>query len=157
MVTFWQTIGVYTEDLWTYSTGYSIVGHGVNHEQSYGTIRHVRPYLRPNGLFSKEVGSGTNQGHHITFNNKDVVMNDFTIEDPSFDAGANGALGAQQWLRSGSFYNSSGTPIEHPYPVVIRNGVTFEARKRYSYWLNKTGTTTSGTFTLTVPGGQRVH
>lgn len=55
MLTFWETTNLVTEDYYTYSwssgTG-AISGSGINHEQSGGRIRHIRPRLFLNGAKS---------------------------------------------------------------------------------------------------------
>ena len=66
MLTFFDTTNVYTEDYHSFSTGSGSgtkSGHGINHEQSQGLIRHIRPKLYVNGIYSRVAGS-TSFGQH---------------------------------------------------------------------------------------------
>jgi hypothetical protein len=89
MLTFWETYGVYTEDYWCYGTGSgtgSLSATGINHEQSWGHIMHVRPHLILNGAGSSNTDSTPMSNRHFTCHNtfKDAGV-DFTIVDPVWD------------------------------------------------------------------------
>jgi hypothetical protein len=90
MLTFWQTTNVYTEDYRCFSTASgsgSLSGHGINHEQSRGTITHVRPNLQLNGRYSQSSTATANSGVHMTLCNVDTDVPDFSVVEPVYDHG----------------------------------------------------------------------
>jgi hypothetical protein len=126
MLTFYKTNNIYTEDFSAFSTssgpgGQS--GHGINHEQSAGTIRHVRPRLFVNGVYSKVAGSTGSTGLHMALANTETDVTSFTVVEPTFDLGPS---------RTGMFciqisdgYTVAGVRNKvRTSPRIIRNGVT---------------------------------
>lgn len=90
MLTFWETTNVYTEDYKCFNTASGsgqLSGHGINHEQSRGTITHVRPNLRLNGRYSQSPTANANSGIHMTLCNVDTDVPAFTVIEPVYDHG----------------------------------------------------------------------
>lgn len=88
MLTFWQTLNVYTEDYYSYSNGSgsgSLSGAGINHEESNGVIRHIRPKLYLTGYKSTEPGHTQNNSSHMTMQNTTADMTDVQVIEPEFD------------------------------------------------------------------------
>lgn len=88
MLTFWETVNIRTVDYWCDRVGFSGVSGvkgssaGINHEQSEGTIVHIRPHLYMKGGRT----SGTFNGAHMTMHSvhADVGAN-MRIEEPDFE------------------------------------------------------------------------
>jgi Ca-dependent carbohydrate-binding module xylan-binding len=92
MLTFWQTTNLITEDYYTYSwssgTG-ALSGSGINHEQSGGRIRHIRPRLFLNGAKSSGPVRGA-YGHPASDTTPKTASNGstFGLASGLSDAGA---------------------------------------------------------------------
>jgi hypothetical protein len=96
MVTFWNTENIYTEDLhtWTQGTGGgSKTSSGINHENTTGVIRHIRPKLIVAGRYSDQKLT-EDSGLHLSFANSYADLTDCQVHDPIFDKSENsqGAL-----------------------------------------------------------------
>ena len=90
MLTFWKTTNIYTEDFHSFSTGSGagkLGGHGINHEQSGGVIRHIRPQLYVNGVYSGVSGHTGSTSLHMMLVNVYNNVPDVQIIDPAYDRG----------------------------------------------------------------------
>jgi hypothetical protein len=99
MVTFWNTENIYTEDIhtWTQGTGGGALSScGINHENTTGVIRHIRPKLIVAGRYSDQKLTDDG-GLHLSFGNSYSDLLDAQIHDPVFDKSENatGALAIQ--------------------------------------------------------------
>lgn len=95
MVTFWNMVNIYTEDLhtWTQGTGRGVLSScGINHENVTGVIRHIRPKLIIAGRYSEQKLT-EDGGLHVSFANSHSDLLDAQIHDPVFDKSEN-ATGA---------------------------------------------------------------
>lgn len=91
MVTFWKTENIYTEDLhtWTQGTGGGVLTScGINHENTTGVIRHIRPKLIVAGRYSDQKLT-EDGGLHVSFANSYSDLLDAQIHDPIFDRSEN--------------------------------------------------------------------
>lgn len=132
MPTFWQTQNVYTEDLISYSTGSGsggLSGSALNHERAWGIIRHIRPTLKPNGIYAKDTpggatlaGSTQNNGLHTGLNNDQHDMNDVQFIEPIFDTGP-GSAGCFAVSIGKDYINGQ---MVTTLPTIIKNGVTLQ-------------------------------
>lgn len=101
MLTFWQTTNISTEDYYTYawpSSSGMLSGHGINHEQSGGRIRHVRPRLFMNG--SKSTGPTVGEYGHPAADTAGLTTNsgaNFSLQTGLSDAGADFIMWYPQW------------------------------------------------------------
>jgi hypothetical protein len=101
MLTFWQTTNLITEDYYTYSwssgTG-PLSGSGINHEQSGGRIRHIRPRLFVNGAKSSGPVRGA-YGHPASDNTPRTASNGstFGLATGLTDAGKDFEMWYPQW------------------------------------------------------------
>ena len=123
MLTFWQTKNIYTEDFRSFSTGSgtgTLGGHGINHEQSSGVIRHIRPKLYVNGVYSGVEGHTSCTSLHMMLVNVYQDIPDVRIIDPTFDRGPGSAgmfcVGMYNGYRMDGLTNRAKTP---PY---VRRG-----------------------------------
>jgi hypothetical protein len=129
MPTFWQTFGVDTEDLWSYSNGTSnggLLGHQINHEQTWGRIRHLRPHLTLFGAFSPEAGHTNNTGTHFSVLNASYDAGaDFVMTEPVWDH-AHGPTGMLIMAGYNGYTGgiSGGSSKLVTAPTVIKNGVS---------------------------------
>lgn len=90
MLTFFRTNNIYTEDFHTFATSSGSGGqggHGINHEQSTGTIKHVRPQLYINGRYSQVAGRSESTGMHMSLANTETDVTSFTVLEPTYDHG----------------------------------------------------------------------
>ena len=101
MLTFWETTNLITEDYYTYSwssgTG-ALSGSGINHEQSGGRIRHVRPRLFVNG--AKSNGPIVGSYGHPARDDTTATMSSgatFSVQSGLTDAGADFEISEPQW------------------------------------------------------------
>jgi hypothetical protein len=132
MPTFWQTQNVYTEDLISYSTGSgsgSLSGSALNHERAWGVIRHIRPTLKPNGIYAKTAPGGTsvagstqNNGLHTGLNNDQHDMNDVQYIEPIFDTGP-GAAGCFSVSIGKDYIDGQ---MVASFPTIIKDGITLQ-------------------------------
>jgi hypothetical protein len=87
MLTFWNQVGIYTEDVYTWSQGTgggSLASCGINHENTTGVIRHIRPKVIVAGRYSDQ-SLTQDGGLHFQFGNSFADMPDCEIYDPIFD------------------------------------------------------------------------
>lgn len=128
MLTFWQTTNVYTEDYKCFSTASGsgkLSGHGINHEQSKGTITHVRPDLRLNGRYSQATGATANSGIHMTLCNVDTDVPNFTVIEPVYDHGPSKT--DMFCIAAYDGYTIYGRTNQcKSIPKVVKNGVTLK-------------------------------
>jgi hypothetical protein len=90
MMTFFRSTNIYTEDFHAFATSSgsgSKSGHGINHEQSGGVIKHVRPQLFINGRYSQVAGHSDSTGMHMMLCSTVADVPNFTVIDPVFDHG----------------------------------------------------------------------
>ena len=90
MLTFYNVTNIYTEDYKAFATSSgpgTLTGSGINHEQSQGTIKHVRPSLFINGAYSRASGASGSTGMHVSLQNTKTDVPDFQVFDPTFDPG----------------------------------------------------------------------
>lgn len=130
MLTFYKTTNIYTEDFRSFSTGSGtgkLAGAGINHEESDGVIRHVRPNLTLFGQYSTAAGHTNNNGNHVTLQNTTTGMLDVQLLDVVHDRGA-GSTGMFSVAMYSGYTDGQGhfqtavTP-----PLVTKNGVTLTA------------------------------
>lgn len=128
MLTFYETTNIYTEDYRCFSTSSgagTLSGHGINHEQSQGLIRHVRPRLYVHGYYSRAAGATASTGMHFLFANTKYDVPDIEVIDPSFDRGpgSTGMLAFQipNGYQVGGQYNKIRTA-----PYVRKNGIVMQ-------------------------------
>lgn len=101
MLTFWDTKNVKTEDYYTFSwpsgTG-QLSGSGINHEQTDGMIRHIRPRLFLNSTKSSGpvVGSYGHPTDDMT-KQSNTSSSNFTLNCAFSDAGADFEMWYPQW------------------------------------------------------------
>ena len=91
MMTFWETTNIYTEDFKCYSTSSGPGNHsgaGINHEQSAGIIKHVRPQLIINGQYATTADHTASPGQHMMFANVDTDVTNIQILEPTWDKNA---------------------------------------------------------------------
>lgn len=127
MLTFFDTTNVYTEDYQAFSTGSGAgtkSGHGINHEQSQGLIRHIRPKLYVNGVYSRVAGSTGSNSMHFMFANTKQDVPDIEIIDPEFDKGP-GSTGMMAILIADRYSVFPGGQRIRTAPSVRKNGVEF--------------------------------
>jgi len=127
MLTFWQTYNVYTEDYHTYSNASgpgALSGTGINHEESNGVIRHIRPILMNNGAYSGEPDRTGNTGGHMSMNNTVSDMADFRVEEPIFDTtlAPSGGFCTTQYANYQNTTTLERQKVTSP-PVIIYKGV----------------------------------
>lgn len=126
MLTFYRTQNIYTEDYRTFSTSSGPGqqgGHGINHEQSWGTIKHVRPQLYVNGTYSQVAGHTGSTGMHISLANTQTDVPDFTVVEPTYDHGPSNTN--MFCVRIPDAYTVAGVRNKvKSTPKVIKNGVT---------------------------------
>ena len=90
MLTFYEVTNVYTEDYRCFATSSGsgdVSGHGINHEQSQGTITHVRPSLFVNGTYSRAADASDSTGMHVNLANTRTDVPAVFIVEPSWDPG----------------------------------------------------------------------
>lgn len=128
MLTFWETRNIYTEDFHSYFTGSGSgtkSGHGINHEQSSGVIRHIRPKLYINGIYSGAPDASSSGSLHMMLVNVWQDVPDVQIIDPSYDRGPGSAgmfaVGMYNGYRMNGLTNKAKTP-----PYVRKNGITLQ-------------------------------
>ena len=130
MLTFWETRNIYTEDFRSFSTGSgsgSLGGHGINHEQASGVIRHIRPQLLVNGVYSGVAGHTGSTSLHMMLVNVWQDVPDVQIIDPTYDRGPGSAGMFCVGMYNGykmydGLINKAKTP-----PYVRKNGVVLQA------------------------------
>lgn len=139
MPTFWETQNIYTEDLWSFSTGSatgSLQGHGINHEQSKGPVTHMRPYMFIHNAQSAgtpppsplpDDTRTTNNGFHFSLlSTADDLGATTTIVEPVWDKCYTGSgllimAGYDGYDGGTSDTNALATP-----PTIIKDGVTLQ-------------------------------
>lgn len=130
MLTFWQTTNIYTEDYKAYSTGIGPGGYngcGINHEESNGVIRHIRPDITIFGRYSDEPGHTNNGSGHIALANTAAEMLNVQVLEPRHDRGA-GSTGMFMVEQYDGYTNSNTgqkNKVKTP-PLIIKNGVTLQ-------------------------------
>jgi hypothetical protein len=129
MLTFWKTINIYTEDFHSYSsaTGGGILsGHAINHEQSSGTVRHVRPDLQLFGRYSNVTGHTDNSATHMSFGNTVEDMPDVIVTEPIHDRGIGSTGMLMVAIHDGYNAGITGGPTNKitTMPTIVKNGVT---------------------------------
>lgn len=90
MLTFYEVTNVYTEDYRCFATASGrgeLSGHGINHEQSQGTITHIRPSLFIHGAYSRAVGATESTGMHVNLANTRADVPHVFIVEPTWDPG----------------------------------------------------------------------
>ena len=101
MLTFWETTNLITEDYYTYSWSWgtgTLSGSGINHEQSGGRIRHLRPRLFVNG--AKSNGPIVSAYGHPAGDDTPTTMSNgatFALQSGLGDAGADFEIIEPQW------------------------------------------------------------
>ena len=128
MLTFWETRNIYTEDFHSFSTGSgsgTLGGHGINHEQSSGVIRHIRPKLYVNGVYSGVAGHTSSTSLHMMLVNVWQDLTDVQIIDPLFDRGPGSAgmfcVGMYNGYRMNGLTNKAKKP-----PYVRKSGIVLQ-------------------------------
>ena len=128
MLTFWETRNIYTEDFRSFSTGSgtgTLGGHGINHEQSSGVIRHIRPQLYVNGAYSGVAGHTSSTSLHMMLVNVNQDLTDVQIIDPTYDRGPGSAgmfaVGMYNGYRMNGLTNKARTA-----PYVRKNGTVLQ-------------------------------
>ena len=125
MLTFFETTNVYTEDYHAFSTSSgpgATNGHGINHEQSQGVIKHIRPKLFVNGVYSRVPGATGSTGMHFMFANTKQDVPDIEIIDPQFDKGP-GSTGMMAVLIADGYSAFPGGQQIKTAPVVRKDGI----------------------------------
>lgn len=150
MLTFYETTNIYTEDYHMFSTSTGSgtkSGHGINHEQSQGLIRHIRPKLYVHGIYSRAADRTGTTGHHFMFANTRQDVPDIEILEPTFDPGpgSTGMMAVQIQDRYTAF---PGGQHIRTAPYVRKNGITLAVShhpvsgygdkdpKRYYTWVH---------------------
>ncbi len=128
MMTFYNVTNIYTEDYRCFSTSTgtgTLTGSGINHEQSQGAIKHVRPSLFVNGTYSRAAGHTESTGMHISVQNTRTDVNNFQVLEPSWDPGP-GSTGMLAFsIRDG--YTVAGVRNRvRTTPRVVKNGITLK-------------------------------
>lgn len=126
MLTFFRTNNIYTEDFRTFSTSSGTggqSGHGINHEQSAGTIKHVRPQLFINGKYSQVDGRTASTGLHMALANTETDVTSFTVVEPTFDHGPSRTNMFCIQISDGYTVAGVRNKVKTP-PRIIKNGVT---------------------------------
>ena len=128
MLTFYNVTNIYTEDYRAFATSSgpgSLTGSGINHEQSQGAIKHVRPSLFINGRYSGAPGHSDSTGMHISIQNTKQDLKDVQILEPTWDPGP-GKTGMFAFsIRDG--YTIAGQRQKVvTSPRVVVNGVTLQ-------------------------------
>ncbi len=125
MMTFYETTNIYTEDYRCFSTSTGpgdLTGSGINHEQSQGAIKHVRPQLIINGHYAKTADHTESTGMHISIANTRQDLTNVQIVEPSWDPGP-GTTGMLCFsIRDGYTVAGQRNKIRTP-PTVTKNGV----------------------------------
>jgi hypothetical protein len=125
MLTFWDTTNVYTEDYHAFSTSSGagqLSGTGINHEQSQGTIKHVRPVLQVNGVYSGTADATASTSMHMSIANTKQDVTDFTVVEPTWDKSA-GSTGMMTVAIRNGYTMDGGTQKVVTPPRIIKNGV----------------------------------
>jgi hypothetical protein len=140
MLTFYNVTNIYTEDYKAFATSSgpgTLTGSGINHEQSQGTIRHVRPSLFINGAYSGASGASGSTGMHISLQNTKTDVPDFRVLEPTFDSGP-GSTGMFAFsIRDGYTVEGVKNKMATP-PKVYRNGVWLQpSHHPHSGWGDK--------------------
>ncbi len=146
MLTFWETVNIYTEDYWVDRAGYVTTGvsgaaAGINHEQSEGTILHMRPHLH---MVGGRTGT-TRAGKHISMHSvhADVGAN-LQVLEPDFEpipTSSTGMLVVSSLVMyhpgSPGRYNMTDYATRYGYqymftdPTIIKNGVSLICSPQY--------------------------
>ena len=125
-MTMFRSTNLYTEDYHAFATSSGSggkSGHGINHEQSGGTIKHVRPKLFINGKYSQVAGRSDSSGMHMMLVSTLGDVQNFTVIDPSYDHGPSKTDMFCIAMYNG--YTVSGVKQQiRTTPKIIRNGVT---------------------------------
>jgi hypothetical protein len=126
MMTFYNVTNIYSEDYRAFATSSgpgSLTGSGINHEQSQGTIKHVRPSLFVHGRYSGAAGASDSTGMHISLQNTKQDLTDVQILEPTWDPGP-GSTGMFAFsIRDG--YTIAGQRQKVvTTPTVVKNGIT---------------------------------
>jgi hypothetical protein len=128
MLTFYETTNIYTEDYKAFSTSSGPgdkTGSGINHEQSQGSIHHVRPNLAINGVYCQLAGATGSTGMHISLANTRQDLTDVKIYEPTFDRGP-GSTGMMSFsIRDGYHVGTAYNKIRTP-PYVTKNGIVLK-------------------------------
>ncbi len=140
MQTFFHCNNVYTEDFKCYSTATGtsgLSGSGINHEQTGGTITHVRPTLIINGIYATTPDHTGNTGPHFSFAHVYQDVPDITITEPTWDKNVTSSGGLTVAIRDlyhvGTAYQKIRTA-----PNVVKNGVSLaSAGSNTSGWGSK--------------------
>lgn len=128
MLTFYQVTDIYTEDYRCFATSSGqgeLSGHGINHEQSQGTITHVRPSLFINGRYSRSPGASESGGMHINLANTQQDLTDVMIWEPSWDSGP-GSTGMFAVNIPAAYEVDGETNEVTTAPSVIKRGVVLQ-------------------------------
>lgn len=128
MMTFYNVTNIYTEDYKCFSTSSgpdTKTGSGINHEQSQGAIKHVRPSLMIYGRYCGTAGHTDSTGMHISLQNTKTDVTNFQLIDPTWDRGP-GSTGMLAFsIRDG--YTVAGVKNKvKTTPTVIKNGITLK-------------------------------
>ena len=128
MLTFYETTNIYTEDYSTYRTAsgaYPLGGHGINHEQSNGVIRHIRPNINVRGVYSRAADASSNGGMHMSMYNVYADMPDVRVEEPTWDPGP-GSTGMFAVGIYDNYTHNGQTQKVRTGPTIIKNGIQLQ-------------------------------
>lgn len=126
MTSFYEVTNIYTEDYRCFSTSTGsgdMTGSGMNHEQSQGVIKHVRPQLAINGMYSGTADRTQSNGFHMSYANTRQDLTNVQVVEPVWDKniGSTGMIVLS--IRDGYTIAGQKNKIKTP-PKITKSGVT---------------------------------
>jgi hypothetical protein len=129
MLTFFETKNIYTEDYHCFSTSSGsgkLAGSGINHEQSSGAIKHVRPNLIMNGKYATTSDHTASVGNHMSYANTLTDLTNIQVLEPIWDKNVGSTGMFMVAIRDAYTIAGAKQKIKTP-PKIVKNGVTLKA------------------------------